>query len=142
MTELIVDASVALKWLVPESDSAKAEAIVANDETLHAPHFLMLETVNACWKNWRKQLIDKQVALEASSKLKGLIDAWHHDENLIDNAARLAVELQHPIFDCIYLALARQLDLPIVTADRRLLEVGSGFTISLDDWRPQAAGKD
>jgi hypothetical protein len=142
MTEVIVDASVALKWLVPESDSARAEAIMTSASTLHAPHFLMLETVNACWKNWRKQMIDRPVVLEASSKLTGLIDVWHRDEVLIEDAASLAVELQHPIFDCIYLALARQLNLQVVTADQRLIAIGTGLAVSFENWRPSIAGAD
>ncbi len=141
MTGLIVDASVALKWLVPETDSESAEAIIGKASPLHAPHFLMLETVNACWKNWRKQLIDKSIVFDASSKLTGLIDVWHHDEGLIEDAARLAVDLQHPIFDCLYLALARHLNLPVVTADQRLLTVGSGLAVSLEAWRQKVAGR-
>ena len=141
MTGLIVDASVALKWLVPESDSATAETIVGKASPLHAPHFLMIETVNACWKNWRKQLIDSSIVLEASSKLTGLIDVWHRDETLMEDAARLAIELQHPIFDCLYLALAKQINLPVVTADQRLLAVGSGLAVSLEAWRREEAGK-
>ena len=38
-----------------------------------------------------------------------------------DGAARLAIELDHPAYDCIYLALALERGVPFVTADQRLL---------------------
>ena len=34
---------------------------------------------------------------------------------------RLAIEIGHPAYDCIYLALARRLGAPLVTADMRFV---------------------
>lgn len=39
--------------------------------------------------------------------------------SLIVAAGRLAIDLDHPVYDCIYLALALQEGYPVVTADRR-----------------------
>ena len=74
MTEFVVDASVALKWFVPEVDSDLAEQLLVADVKLHAPRFLALETVNAAWKNWRKKLIGEDVVLTVCGKLEALID--------------------------------------------------------------------
>jgi predicted nucleic acid-binding protein len=35
-------------------------------------------------------------------------------------ALQMAAALEHPVYDTTYLALARALDMPMVTADRRL----------------------
>lgn len=40
--------------------------------------------------------------------------------DLVDEAARLSILLNHPIYDCFYLALARREDAPLITADKRL----------------------
>ena len=45
----MVDASVALKWLVAEEDSAQANRLLQDDVRLYAPHFLELEIANALW---------------------------------------------------------------------------------------------
>jgi predicted nucleic acid-binding protein len=38
-------------------------------------------------------------------------------------AARLAIELDHPAYDCFYLALALQEQCPVVTADQRFHDI-------------------
>jgi predicted nucleic acid-binding protein len=42
---------------------------------------------------------------------------------LATSAGRLATDLGHPVYDCFYLALAVQEQLPVVTADRRFYDV-------------------
>ena len=42
---------------------------------------------------------------------------------LAPSAARLAIDLDHPAYDCFYLALALQEQYPVVTADRRFFDV-------------------
>ena len=137
MTELVVDASVALKWFVPEVDGDAARRLLTSGVTLHAPRFLAVETINAAWKNWRKQLIGEDVVGGVSGKIEALIDVWHVDETLLREATDLARGLNHPLFDCLYLVLAKRLGAKVVTADKRLLGVApAGLTVALADWRP------
>lgn len=49
----------------------------------------------------------------------------------IDAALQLAIDLNHPIYDCLYLALAIRLDTHVVTADRRFAAL-NGSRADLD----------
>jgi predicted nucleic acid-binding protein len=42
------------------------------------------------------------------------------DQRLLPDAVRLALEWQHPVYDCLYIALALERREPIATADRKL----------------------
>lgn len=136
MSEAVVDASVALKWFVPEIEGDLAERVLTGRGKLHAPDFLVIETANAAWKNWRKGLIEQRVVSSVVQRLPRLVDEWHGDQNLTKEALEMAVDLHHPIFDCIYLVLARRLGLKVVTADRRMLSVAPpNLTIALSTWK-------
>ena len=136
MTEFVADASVALKWFVPEEDSEAAEKLLSTGIKLHAPRFLALETANAAWKNWRKKLIDQSVVESVSERLPKLIEVWIADDDLYHDALSLALTLKHPIFDCIYLAAAKRVGGAVITADKRLLSIAPhGLAVALEDWR-------
>ena len=51
---IVVDASVALKWLLPEPDSAMAERVASGDHPLIAPTLVIAESCNAVWKRLRR----------------------------------------------------------------------------------------
>jgi len=51
-------------------------------------------------------------------------------DQLIRSAAALTRELDHPVYDCLYLALAHAEGLPVVTADQRLLAVVQGTALA------------
>lgn len=141
MTAYVVDASVAVKWFVNEDGSEIAEALLSSGQPLAAPEFLQVEAANALWKNALRGNLDANMATESATDLRRLIGSWHQDEFLLDAAARFAFALRHPVYDCMYLALAQLLDTQCLTADRRFLDVtarstASKFIAPLKDWRP------
>ena len=58
---------------------------------------------------------------------------WSSDEAVCADAVRLAVALDRPVYDCVYLALAHRVDARLVTADARftnaLATTGHGGTV-------------
>ena len=114
----VVDASVAAKWLAPEPDSPLAEALL--DDELIVPDLLFAEVGNILWK---KQLRGEMNAAATQIGARWLLQVpvqVHDSAGLLADALALALQLQHPAYDCFYLALARRVDAPLVTADRRL----------------------
>ena len=114
----VIDASVAAKWLAPEPDTPLAEALLADD--LIAPDLLYAEVANILWK---KQLRGEMDAATTQIGARWLLQVplqVHDSAGLLADALALALQLQHPAYDCFYLALARRVDAPLVTADRRL----------------------
>jgi predicted nucleic acid-binding protein len=114
---VVIDASVALKWVLDEPGREAAEAFL--DEELVAPALWLLEAANALWRRARRGELTQD---EASERLRALLDAPVTTTSIEDDlptAADLAGALGHPVYDCLYLALAVREDSYVVTADAR-----------------------
>ena len=116
---LVVDASVAVKWLVAEEDSDIARELAASDEELHAPRLMASELANALWRKACLGEIDRSDAGAMLAAVPDMPVRWGADETVSADAARLALALDRPVYDCIYLALAHRVGAVLVTADLR-----------------------
>ena len=137
----VVDASVALKWLVAEEDSAQAKRLLQDDVRLHAPHFLELEIANALWTKVRRKVIDPDAAVALNKKFLQLDIQWRAGKGIGEQALLLGLLSGHSPYDFTYLTLAAHLGCPLVTADRdfvaALEELGlSGMVVPLEDFDP------
>jgi len=120
MTGLVVDASVAVKWLVTESYSDQAVRLLDAGLILIAPGLLFAEASNALWALHRRGDIGARDLNEAIDVLTAApIVMPLAMRELVPVATRLATDLGHPVYDCFYLALAVLEQYPVVTADRR-----------------------
>jgi predicted nucleic acid-binding protein len=137
VSRLVIDANIAAKWYLPESDSAAAEKLVEQDAEFHAPNFLETEFASIFCKHCVAQKTTIDVWRIAKAQLKKAIPNWHLDEKLREQALELAIAHRHHIFDCIYLALAIQIDGIVVTADGQFITrfkggVHAGRVVSLE----------
>jgi predicted nucleic acid-binding protein len=123
---LIVDASVALKWFVPEDLSEAADRLLVGEDDLASPDFLLLETANALWKKRRLGELSEAEAEAALTDLASGTLALRPSAPLVPRALAMAHELDHPVYDCLYLALAETEDGTVVTADRSFLKRVAG----------------
>ena len=114
---IVVDASVALKWVLHEEGSEIADRLL--DEELMAPSLWLVEAGNALWRRATRGELTAQEAQERLSELFNAPVATVPLEADVVAATRLAGELGHPVYDCLYLALALREDTYVVTADRR-----------------------
>jgi predicted nucleic acid-binding protein len=142
VSDFIVDASVAVKWFVAETDSLVADELSASRHRLFAPRLIMTEVANVLG---RKAIAGLMSAAEACDYLRSLpyyLDDVLAADELIEPALENACALRHPIYDLIYLEAARRLDAQLVTADRRFAAkiAGTDFArhvMLLSDWRPE-----
>jgi predicted nucleic acid-binding protein len=115
----VVDASVALKWVLDEAGSAAASDLL-DGRNLFAPPLLATEAANALWVVARRGQI---TGAEAEDALDLILRAPFQPSpsglNLPLRALELARLLDHPVYDCTYLALAIAVERPVITADRR-----------------------
>lgn len=125
----VVDASVAVKWFLPEADSGLARHLLAQPDMLIAPDILPIEIGNVFWKARRLGKMDDTQAEIALAALRGII-ALHSAEAMAEGALRLSFALDHPIYDCLYLLLAEQQDAQLITADQRLVRRLDGTNFS------------
>lgn len=118
---IVVDASVALKWYVAEADAPLADAVLASAQPLAAPELIVAEVSNAAWRAWRRGHISADQQAQISADISHELDRLERIAPLINRAAAIAREIDHPIYDCLYLALSEARNAPLVTADERLL---------------------
>ena len=117
----VVDASVAVKLLVDEPDSDVARELAASGRELHAPRLMASEVANVLWRKARQGQIERADAGAAMALLSDMPVRWNDDETVGADAVRLALALDHPVYDCVYLALAHRIGATVVTADRRFV---------------------
>lgn len=118
MIDLVIDASVAIKWVIEEQGTQ--EALSLRRHRLFAPDLLAAECANVLWKKARRNELTSQEALLAVRLLQRADIELVPMRALLEPATRLAIALDHPAYDCAYLALAESLSCDLVTADRRL----------------------
>jgi predicted nucleic acid-binding protein len=127
---LVVDASVALKWFVSEPGSDAAVRVLDSGEPLIAPDLVLAEVCNAAWKSLRRRQLDDAQFDEVATDMPEAFQRLVTLDRLVRPAAALARTLDHPIYDCFYLALAEAEDVPMVTADRRLVTALGGTALA------------
>lgn len=88
------------------------------------PDLLFAQVANVLWKGWRRG--DFAVVPDGRDRQMPLFQRISPCVTLIQNAVALSVALDHPAYDCFYLAIAIVEDELLVTADRRFLSVCAG----------------
>ncbi len=121
MTNLIVDASVAVKWFFGEPDSQRANDLRGDEFDFIAPELIIAEIGDAAWKKRSRNEIDVVGAIFVVRQAPLVFASLVSIIDLAEAAMRLSATLLHPIYDCFYLALAERESAPIVSADARLL---------------------
>jgi predicted nucleic acid-binding protein len=132
----LIDSSVVLKWFVGEDDSAAA--LKLHGQHWIAPDLIRLEVANALWKRALKGDMVPAQASAALTELELLVEIlpsvghqWR--------ALEIALTMAHPVYDCVYVAMAEAMGLRLVTADRRLITAcaGTPFAALVEPLQPQ-----
>jgi predicted nucleic acid-binding protein len=117
---LIVDASVAIKWFIDEPGSDLARRLWRGEPDLLAPDLIVPEVCNAAWRKVRLGQSDPMQAMGIAGRLRYGVLELRPTAPLVSKAVEIALDLNHPVYDCFYLALAEAEKVGLVTADRRL----------------------
>lgn len=120
MSRLVVDASVAAKWLTPEAGADEALKLRGRHAFI-APELLLAECANVVWKKVARgelRIDDASLIIPLLQRIDIELTAI---KPLVSPATMLALHLNHPAYDCFYLALAVAEARPYVTADDRFV---------------------
>lgn len=134
---IVVDASVAVKWFVPEKDSNKASDLLRREHKLLSPEIIRIEVAAALTRRLRtKELSEENTLL--------LLRDWHDHLALqaislqatiqdFEAATMLSIQLGHQLQDCLYLAVANRFDIPLITADVKFFNkaIEAGHVVNL-----------
>ena len=119
----VVDASVAFAWFaeMPHSEQAVTLLDAQPDIQLLAPDLVLVELLNAGWKAQRQGAITLDQFLAIGDLAPGLWSELVSAATLLKSAQRWCRALDHPAYDCLYLALAEMRSAVLLTQDQRLL---------------------
>lgn len=123
MNAAVFDASVIVKLVADEPGYAAALAAYESIGACVVPDWAVLESTQAIWKKLRRKEITPERSAELVTAAASLDLIPIAAADLVAPAFDLGVRLDHPVYDCIYLALALQEGIPLVTADARLRDV-------------------
>jgi predicted nucleic acid-binding protein len=116
MTQVVVDASTALKWVL-EEPGTEAALRVLDEDVIHAPDFLLVEVANVLWAKARRGVLTRAGADAAFEAVAAVPIAYAPLGELTSPARSLAFALDVTLYDALYAALAQRFDCPLVTAD-------------------------
>jgi predicted nucleic acid-binding protein len=135
---VVVDASIAVLWFAHEPDRWGAERLLESNAPLLAPDLMAVEATNAWSKKLRRKEMGPADVEQAVTFLLALGFDWTSSTSLLRPATRLAVELGHPVYDCLYIALAKAHAAPLATADERLRRVAERTGVR--SWDAESSG--
>lgn len=118
----VVDASVAVKWVLPEDHSEAAQRLLESGNLLAAPAHWLAEALNAVGAACLRREITEQEAHERSLALADAPIATVSLHQLAAAAMVIGLRLGITIYDALYLALAERDDATLITDDRRLIQ--------------------
>ena len=129
---IVLDASVAVKWFVAEDGSKLARAVLEDWQGhLHVPDIFVVEVASALVRNANSVKTAQDYFRHALRRLLSLIDQQallveSSTPGDVVDAASLALDLGHPLKDCIYLALAMKMGCELLTCDLRFATKARG----------------
>ena len=126
---IVVDCSVAAKWVLPERDRGRAIRLLERWEsgeiTLIAPDLLLAEFASALAKRTRRKQISVEQAREAFQLMRRCAPRLYDMRPRLALALDISLQSNMSLWDCVYVALALEHDCPLVTADHRLVRGGA-----------------
>jgi predicted nucleic acid-binding protein len=128
----VLDASVAIKWRLPEPDSGKAIALKADYvnqiHELLAPDVFPIEVAHALSRAERRGILKPPEGSQSLADFLRILPQLHESLVLLPRAFEISSQARIGVYDCLYVALAERENAPLITADQRLLTL-SGFPV-------------
>jgi len=122
---LVLDASVVVRIIEGSPQTAAFQQAVLDAELVLAPELMLTEVSNALWRLQRAGQLQVEGLQQCLSRGAALVDHIEPDRHLQVEALALACHLDHPVYDCLYLALARREAAVLLTADQKLMALAT-----------------
>jgi predicted nucleic acid-binding protein len=126
VTLWVIDASVVIKWYVPEGDFAAARAMRTKETQLAVPDLFFVEMSNILWKFVRRGEMVLSRAIEIIEEIAGSPFVTFTNQSLTTDSLDLAVATGLSAYDASYVALAMRIDKIFITADEKLVRKLAG----------------
>lgn len=127
---MILDTNIFLNYSFQYSE--KIERLIA-DNQIFAPSFLRLEVVNILRKHHFFNGVSLEIINFYEEQIFSLITAFVPDSELFNTAKKLSFQINHPIYDCLFLALALETSDTFATYDQKLSAKAASLNIATID---------
>jgi len=124
---VVVDASVVIKWFVPEAGSDAASRLLASEDRLEAPDLLFAEIANAIWKKVLRGQLTRAESQLLISDIEKIAVGTTPCRALATDAHAIALITSRSVYDSMYVALALRLGTRVITADERFFHALQSF---------------
>lgn len=131
MGGVVLDASVVVKLLADEPGSAAARRLYTETGDVLVADWTALEVASALWKRFARGQTTAASVMESLDILDRMALRVRPAAELLHEAAALALALHHPVYDCVYLALALSERASVATADARLAVAAESANIQV-----------
>jgi predicted nucleic acid-binding protein len=123
---LVIDASVLIKFYVPEILSDKAEELLnrvaQGDVMLLAPDLIYPEVGNILWKKQRMKELTRPEVEEITDAIVSLPLKIEASKLLLPLAIDIGIAYRITVYDALYISMARVYETKMITADRKLAD--------------------
>ena len=127
MTGFVLDASVALKWAIPSAKETLSDEslqllkrYVDGEIDFVVPDIFWAEVGNVLWKGVRQRRWPRALAEAVALDMKERNFQTVSSHSLMPDALEIAFVHDRSVYDCLYVALAIQFKIELITADERL----------------------
>ena len=130
MSAFVVDASVVVKWFVPEIHTDAARHLLTLPHEYFAPDLLFAETANTIWKKIRRGELTAEQGRQLVEDIGRIAVETVPCRVLAVDAHELADATGRTVYDSLYVALAIRLRTRMLTADERLTAAVTAFPMT------------
>ena len=121
----VLDASAAVRLILGDPAAEGLAEVIRAAPLVLAPELMLTEVANALWKLQRAEQLAGLDPQQLLADANDLVDRVEPDRHLQAEALALACHLGHPVYDYLYLSLARREAATLITADRRLQQLAA-----------------
>ena len=130
MSVFVLDASVVIKWFVPEIHSDAARRLLASEHQYLSPDLLFPEVGNVIWKKVRRGELTADEGRRLAADISRIGVETVPTRGLMIDAHAVAIATGLTVYDAMYLALAVRLKTELITADDRLGRIVAGHPMT------------
>ena len=141
MIPVVVDASVAVKWFVPEIHAGRAASLLGGRFQLLAPDLLLAEAANTIWKKAARGELSEAEARQLVTAICETPIEMTPSRDIVAPAYEIAIRFGRTVYDSLYVALAVARECLLVTGDAKLVGALAGgqlgrYVRDIATWTP------
>lgn len=128
---IVIDASASIGLVLSTPGAEEFPAPLEQASLVTAPDLYIAEICNTLWKYRKAELLTMERCELALEQALGLPDRIESSNALYTEAFSLSCRHLHPVYDTLYLVLARRNNALLLTLDRRLAALADKLEIKV-----------